>query len=67
MPTRRPLLSVIAARRQSIAAGGLFAFAWRRPDLSDTLRSTGSGYARGLIVRHGDLTEPMEGWEIAED
>ncbi|HET6520205.1 MAG TPA: hypothetical protein VFG47_10380 [Geminicoccaceae bacterium] len=65
--TRGPLLSAIAAGRLSIAASGLPAFAWRRPHLSDTLRSTGSGCARGLIGRHGDLAGPVEGWEIAED
>ncbi len=25
------------------------------------------GFMRGWIVAHGDLTEPMEGWEMLED
>ncbi len=44
------------------------------PELINALAtpSTGSfpvvepGYARGMIADHGDLTEPMDGWEIAK-
>ena len=25
------------------------------------------GFMKGWIVAHGDLTEPMEGWETLED
>ena len=74
----RKHLSNVLHGRASVSGGLLHALARAvgvSPELIQALATPSleprpvveHGYARGLIVRHGDLTEPMEGWEIAED
>lgn len=75
----RKHLSNVLHGRASLSGGLLHTLARAvgvSPDLLHALAAPSSsgpypvvepGYARGLIVDHGDLTEPMDGWEIAED
>ncbi len=74
----RKHLSNVLHGRASLSGGLLHTLARAvgvSPDLLHALATPSSGpypvaepgYARGMIVDHGDLTEPIDGWEIAED